>query len=246
SVAEALALPEVAAGTGVAIGARGAEQVRIVRVDSMRIGTATAHDLLACVTDLDVLRAIGPGVRGLVGLNFMKPFRVTLDFRAEQVTFTELRPGAGSGVFRQATSSRPHATRTAHSRVRPAADPGSFSRRWPAVTTRGAPRSLLPALLPRRRGVDHERNDEREDRVEVPVPTPPDLDRRVAQQGRRQEDEPEDRPERAVERLAEHVGEQPDEDDGQPRRGEREQDEQAGHGLSPRNGRSVNELARAP
>ncbi|HLU25441.1 MAG TPA: retropepsin-like aspartic protease [Longimicrobiales bacterium] len=89
SVAEALALPEVAAGTGVAIGARGAEQVRIVRVDSMRIGTATAHDLLACVTDLDVLRAIGPGVRGLVGLNFMKPFRVTLDFRAEQVTFTE-------------------------------------------------------------------------------------------------------------------------------------------------------------
>lgn len=89
SVAEELALPEVTVGTGVAIGARGAEQVRIVRIDSMRIGTATADSLLACVTDLDVLRAIGPGVRGLVGLNFMKPFRVTLDFQQEQVTFAQ-------------------------------------------------------------------------------------------------------------------------------------------------------------
>src|SRR5690606_4489285 len=87
SVAKALALPEVVAGSGVAIGARGAGRVRLVRVDSMRTGTA--NDLLAGVTDLDVLRAIGPGVRGLVGLNFMKPFHVTLDFRAEQVTCTE-------------------------------------------------------------------------------------------------------------------------------------------------------------
>ena len=70
-------------GSGIAQGLTigGAGQVQIVRIDSLRIGQTTAHDLLGCTMQLDQLQQL-PGLeaQGLLGLNFLKSFRVTLDF----------------------------------------------------------------------------------------------------------------------------------------------------------------------
>jgi predicted aspartyl protease len=64
---------------GSSIGGTG--QVRLVRIDSLRIGRSSAHDLVGCALQLDQLQRM-PGLQahGLVGLNFLKSFRVTLDF----------------------------------------------------------------------------------------------------------------------------------------------------------------------
>ncbi len=75
-----LDLEERPVAPGIGIGAGGAERLRVVGVDSMRIGAAEVHDLTACVLDLEQARRFGVDVHGLVGLNFMKPFRITLDF----------------------------------------------------------------------------------------------------------------------------------------------------------------------
>ena len=67
---------------GVTVG--GAGRMRMVQIDSLRVGQTTAHELIGCALDLGGLREI-PGVEaeGLLGLNFLKEFRVTLDFERE-------------------------------------------------------------------------------------------------------------------------------------------------------------------
>ncbi|HEX6941165.1 MAG TPA: retropepsin-like aspartic protease [Longimicrobiales bacterium] len=75
-----LGLEEQPVGPGVGIGAGGAERLSVVAVDSIRIGRAVVTDVLACVIDLEIARRFGLDVHGLVGLNFMKPFRITIDF----------------------------------------------------------------------------------------------------------------------------------------------------------------------
>jgi hypothetical protein len=54
----------------------------------MRVGAASARGLTACALDLQVLRRVGPEVRGLLGLNFLRGFRVTLDFEREVLRLT--------------------------------------------------------------------------------------------------------------------------------------------------------------
>lgn len=75
-----LGLEETPFAPGVGIGVGGAERVRVVRLASLRIGAARVEDVLACVLELEQVRGLGLEVHGLVGLNFMKPFRITLDF----------------------------------------------------------------------------------------------------------------------------------------------------------------------
>jgi predicted aspartyl protease len=60
----------------------GSGQVQIVRIDSLRVGRVSAHDLIGCALQLDQLQRM-PGLQahGLLGLNFLKSFRVTLDFQ---------------------------------------------------------------------------------------------------------------------------------------------------------------------
>jgi predicted aspartyl protease len=83
--ARAWELPERRALRGVATGLGGSGAVKLVAVDSLRIGAAIARDLTICATDLRVLRAVGPEVRGLLGLNVLRNYRVTLDFEREVV-----------------------------------------------------------------------------------------------------------------------------------------------------------------
>lgn len=81
TLVEDLALEEVPVVPGIGIGAGGAERLSVVAIDSMRIAAARVSDLRACVLDLAQARRFGVDVHGLVGLNFMQPFRITLDFQ---------------------------------------------------------------------------------------------------------------------------------------------------------------------
>jgi hypothetical protein len=83
SLVREFALPEQRAILGAAVGVGGAGRVRLHSVDSLQVGSAVARGLMVCATDLRALRPISPEVRGLLGLNFLRSFRVTLDFERE-------------------------------------------------------------------------------------------------------------------------------------------------------------------
>lgn len=91
---DSLGLPEQRAVIGAMVGIGGSGRVRIHRVDSIQVGTAVARGLSICSMDLAALRMIGPQVQGLLGLNVLRNYRITLDFERNSVRFEE--PG-GSG-----------------------------------------------------------------------------------------------------------------------------------------------------
>jgi len=88
-LARRLALPERTGARGVGAGVGGAGQIRLVRVDSVRVGGASAEGLTACEVDLRHARQVGVEADGLLGLNFLKPFRVTLDFERRVLILRE-------------------------------------------------------------------------------------------------------------------------------------------------------------
>lgn len=88
-LARRLALPERPGAIGVGAGVGGAGRVRLVRMDSVRVGGAVAEDLTGCEVDLRHAERVGIEFDGLLGLNFLKPFRVTLDFEREVLTLRE-------------------------------------------------------------------------------------------------------------------------------------------------------------
>lgn len=98
SVARDLKLPERIGmvGAGVAVG--GAGRMRLVKLDSIQVGAARATDLTACAIDLTNVRAVSPKVRGLLGLNFLKNFRVTLDFKRNVLRLERPTSAATTGM----------------------------------------------------------------------------------------------------------------------------------------------------
>ncbi len=87
--AERLELPEQRGLPGFGVGIGGAGAVRLVQIDSLRIGQAQAFDIPACVLDLTQVGALGIEVHGLVGLNFLRSFRMTLDFERNVLLLVE-------------------------------------------------------------------------------------------------------------------------------------------------------------
>ncbi len=77
---ERLAVPIDSRRSGIGAGIEGTGQIQLVRLDSVRIGAAEAEELSACVLDLAHTEALGIEFDGLIGLNFLREFRVTLDF----------------------------------------------------------------------------------------------------------------------------------------------------------------------
>lgn len=87
ALAERLELPEAAGQRGVGMGiGQGPGALQLVLMDSLRVGHATATDVTGCALDLDRFQAVGLDVEGLLGLNYLQAFRVTLDFQAERLT----------------------------------------------------------------------------------------------------------------------------------------------------------------
>ena len=65
---------------GVGVLTPGAGSVRLVNIDSLEVGEAKATKLQACTIDLHQMRKMGLDAKGLVGLNFLKPYRMSIDF----------------------------------------------------------------------------------------------------------------------------------------------------------------------
>lgn len=75
------------AGLGMGVGSSG--RIAIANVDSLQIGTAQAEELSVCVLDLSQFRNAGIEMQGLLGLNFLKEYKVTLDFERQVLTLQE-------------------------------------------------------------------------------------------------------------------------------------------------------------
>lgn len=88
SLAGELRLPERHGYVGLGVGIGGSGRVRLVQVDSMRVGNAHAYGLTACAVDLQQLARAGSSARGLLGLNFLKAFRVAIDFDRQVLRLT--------------------------------------------------------------------------------------------------------------------------------------------------------------
>jgi predicted aspartyl protease len=80
SLARELSLPEQRMTIGTAIGVGGAGRVRLHRVDSLRVAGSSTRRLSVCAMDLSAMKVVAPTVRGLLGLNVLRQFTVTLDF----------------------------------------------------------------------------------------------------------------------------------------------------------------------
>ena len=89
ALAEQLGLPERTGQIGFGAGIGGSGSVRLVGLDSLRIGATKAYDLTACTLDLSQFEQAGLDIDGLLGLNFLKSFRVTLDFESNRLTLAE-------------------------------------------------------------------------------------------------------------------------------------------------------------
>ena len=90
ALADSLGLAEASGRLGVGAGIQGGPgSMRLVQIDSFSIGDARAEGLMGCALDLAQIRSMGIEIRGLVGLNFLTSFRVTLDFAADRLILAE-------------------------------------------------------------------------------------------------------------------------------------------------------------
>lgn len=87
-VAEQLGLQEASGVSGIGAGVAGTGRMRLVEIDSLRVGDARATGLNACALDLQHTSVIGIEIDGLLGLNFLRAFRMTLDFQREILLLT--------------------------------------------------------------------------------------------------------------------------------------------------------------
>ncbi|MEX2572174.1 MAG: retropepsin-like aspartic protease [Gemmatimonadota bacterium] len=84
-LAAELELPEPAGQIAVGAGVAEASQMRLVTIDSLRVGEARAEGLPACAIDLGAAGRIGLELDGLLGLNFLRSFHLEIDFENDQV-----------------------------------------------------------------------------------------------------------------------------------------------------------------
>lgn len=95
TLATELSLPEPRGvlGRGATLGGGGS--MRLVQIDSLRIDETEATDVMACAIDLSQMRDIGLEFDGLLGLNVLKNFRVTLDFERKVMRLEPFGTTAG-------------------------------------------------------------------------------------------------------------------------------------------------------
>ncbi len=82
-----LKLPEQRGQIGIGAGVKNQGNVQLIKVNSLQVGSAKAENLNACTLDLQHIRGIGLDANGLVGLNFLKSYRITIDFQRNVVQF---------------------------------------------------------------------------------------------------------------------------------------------------------------
>lgn len=79
-LAEQLKLPEWKGSFGTVVVGPGGGGMKLLKIDTLEVGDAKASGLTACSIDLNRIAPPGLGIKGLVGLNFLKSYRVNIDF----------------------------------------------------------------------------------------------------------------------------------------------------------------------
>lgn len=82
-VVQRLELPPARGVVGVGAGVGSSGQMSLVRIDSVRVGAARAEGMTGCALDLRHTGAVGLDIDGLLGLDFLRAYRVTIDFERE-------------------------------------------------------------------------------------------------------------------------------------------------------------------
>lgn len=91
-LAAEMELPESRGLPGVTAGVAGIGEIRVVTLDSLRVGGAAMRELRACVLDLAHARQVGVEIDGLLGLNFLRAYRVGIDFDRRVLTLGASNP----------------------------------------------------------------------------------------------------------------------------------------------------------
>lgn len=92
-LADELKLPEWSGPLGSVVVTGGEGQMGFVKIDTLEVGdTARASELVACKLDLSRMQPPGFGIKGLVGLNFLKSYRVTIDFERKSLRLDKPAP----------------------------------------------------------------------------------------------------------------------------------------------------------
>ena len=78
--AEELKLPEWDGQPGVVVVGPGGGGMKLLKAATFEVGGAKATGLTVCSIDLNRMAPPGLGIKGLVGLNFLKSYRVAIDF----------------------------------------------------------------------------------------------------------------------------------------------------------------------
>lgn len=91
ALAETLELPKPVGmlGYGAAVGRTGT--VGVHRIETLEVGDTTASGLTACALDLGNIKEAGLEVDGLLGLNFLKAYKVTFDFKRNVMSLEPVR-----------------------------------------------------------------------------------------------------------------------------------------------------------
>ena len=88
AVASRMELPETRGLPGITAGAAAVGEIRVVILDSLRVGGAGMIELPACVVELAHARQVGVEIDGLLGLNFLRAYRVGIDFDRRILSLT--------------------------------------------------------------------------------------------------------------------------------------------------------------
>ena len=84
-LAAELKLPEWKGGFGTVVVGPAGGAMKLLKLETLEVGDARATGLAACSIDLNRIAPPGLGIHGLVGLNFLKSYRVTLDFEQKSL-----------------------------------------------------------------------------------------------------------------------------------------------------------------
>ncbi len=92
-LADELKLPNWSGPLGGVVITGGDGQMGFVKIDRFEVGdTASASELVACKLDLSRMQPPGFGIKGLVGLNFLKNYRVTINFERNSLRLEKPAP----------------------------------------------------------------------------------------------------------------------------------------------------------
>jgi predicted aspartyl protease len=91
-LAEELKLPDWRGPVGSVVITGSESEMGFVKIDKLEVGdTASASELVAAKLDLSRMQPPGFGIRGLVGLNFLKNYRLTIDFQSKTLRLDSTR-----------------------------------------------------------------------------------------------------------------------------------------------------------